>query len=238
MHIFYTPDISRVCEMPEEESLHCAKVLRLVAGDQVRLTDGKGHSYLAEITSPHPKRCAFSIISSIVDDQSRDFALHIAIAPTKNLDRIEWFSEKATEIGLDGLAFLKCRFSERKDIKEERVQKILVSAMKQSLKSTLPQLTAMTPFMAYIQNPFRGQRFIAHCYDDIPRQPLSAAYQSSANALILIGPEGDFSRDEVEAAIAAGFISVSLGKSRLRTETAALVACQTIHLMNEISANK
>jgi len=238
MHIFYTPDIDRVHEMPEEESLHCAKVLRLAAGEQVRLTDGKGHSYLAQITTSHPKRCAFSILSPVKDHQIRDYGLHIAIAPTKNLDRIEWFAEKATEMGIDGLTFLKCRFSERKELKEERIHKILVSAMKQSLKSTLPLLTGMTSFADFIRLPFPGEKYIAHCYDEIPRTPLSLSYTSRQNALVLIGPEGDFSNEEVKAAIDAGFVSVSLGKSRLRTETAALVACQTIHLINEIGAAK
>ena len=154
------------------------------------------------------------------------------MAPTKNMDRTEWFAEKATEIGFDELTFLNCRFSERKVIKTERISKILVSAIKQSLKARLPQLNEMTDFNKFITQPFSGQKFIAHCYEG-EKQLLKDIVHSGEDALVLIGPEGDFSEEEVRKAEENGFISISLGKSRLRTETAALVACHILNLQNQ-----
>ena len=158
--------------------------------------------------------------------------LHIAMAPTKNMDRTEWFAEKATEIGFDELTFLNCRFSERKVIKTERIEKILISAVKQSLKATLPILNEMIDFNKFMNKDFKGQKFIAHCYEG-EKPLLKDVLHKGEDALVLIGPEGDFSPEEVEKAIAKGFTPVSLGKSRLRTETAALVACHTLNLLNQ-----
>ena len=157
----------------------------------------------------------------------------MAVAPTKNMDRIEWFAEKATEIGIDALTLLRCRYSERKEVKTERVQKILVSAMKQSLKATLPELTPMTDFKQFVSLPFDGQKFIAYCGEAQDKKILKQLYRPGTNALILIGPEGDFSEEEVALAFENGFLPVSLGESRLRTETAALTACHTIHVLNQ-----
>ena len=168
------------------------------------------------------------ILETLVPEPLWRGHLHLAMAPTKNMDRIEWFAEKATEIGFDELTFLDCRFSERRVVKTERVEKILVSAMKQSLKPTLPVLNGMTPFDKFIAMPFGGQKFIAHCYEG-DKEPLMQALQPDEDALVLIGPEGDFSPEEVQKAVANGFRPITLGKSRLRTETAALVA---VHMMN------
>jgi len=232
MHIFYTPDIETTKELPAEEVQHCIRVLRLNEGDEISLADGKGNFYKAEITLISGKKCFFDIKETIHQEPLRAYRLHIAMAPTKNMDRTEWFAEKATEIGFDQLTFLNCRNSERKVIKAERIEKILISAIKQSMNAILPQLTEMTDFGKFINTDFAGQKFIAHCYDGEKRS-LKEALQPGEDALVLIGPEGDFSPDEVEKAINKGFIPVSLGNSRLRTETAALVACHTINLVNQ-----
>lgn len=231
MHVFYTPDIQTKTELPEEEAQHCIRVLRLTAGDEITLTDGKGNFYRAEISAATNKRCLVNIIETIYQEPLWPCHLHIAVAPTKNMDRNEWFAEKATEIGFDELTFLNCRFSERKVIKTERIEKILVSAIKQSLKARLPVLNEMTDFDKFISRDFKGQKFIAHCYEG-EKPLLRDVLQKGEDALVLIGPEGDFSEEEVKKAIEKGFIPISLGKSRLRTETAALVACHTMNLMN------
>lgn len=232
MHVFYTPDIQVSNELPEEEAQHCTRVLRLNIGDEITLTDGKGNFYQAEITAATNKRCQVAIKETRYQEPLWPCHLHIAMAPTKNMDRNEWFAEKATEIGLDELTFLNCRFSERKVIKTERISKILVSAIKQSLKTRLPKLNEMTDFHTFIQQDFKGQKFIAHCYEGEKKQ-LKEALTPGEDALVLIGPEGDFSEEEVQKAIEHGFVPISLGKSRLRTETAALVACHTLNLMNQ-----
>lgn len=232
MHLFYTPDILTHPELPSEEAQHCIRVLRLSQGDEITLTDGKGCFYKAEITAVSGKRCMVAITETITQERLWPCHLHIAVAPTKNMDRNEWFAEKATEIGVDEFTFLNCRFSERKVIKTERIEKILVSAMKQSLKARLPKLNEMLSFDTFIQQDFKGQKFIAHCYEG-EKPLLKDMVRKGEDALVLIGPEGDFSREEVEKAIAKGFIPISLGKSRLRTETAALVACCTLSQANQ-----
>jgi 16S rRNA (uracil1498-N3)-methyltransferase len=234
MHIFYTPDILTNLEMPEDESLHCVKVLRLVAGDEIQLIDGKGLFIRAKIVNAHPKRCSVEIVERWEDDSKRDFGIHIAIAPTKNMDRIEWFAEKATEIGVDNITFLRCRYSERKELKEERIHKILVSAMKQSQKATLPKLKGLTDFSDFVKEPFMGKKYIAHCYSKHERTLLTDDYKKGESLLVLIGPEGDFSEEEVAMAVLNGFVPISLGNSRLRTETAAFVACCTPHVINSL----
>lgn len=229
MHVFYTPDIQTSTELPEEEAQHCVRVLRLTAGDEISLTDGKGNFYRAEISVATHKRCLVNIKETIYQEPLWDGHLHIAMAPTKNMDRNEWFAEKATEIGFDELTFLNCRFSERKVIKTERIEKILVSAIKQSLKARLPRLNEMTDFCTFIEKDFEGQKFIAHCYEG-EKPLLKDVLTKGEDALVLIGPEGDFSEEEVKKAIEKGFVPISLGKSRLRTETAALVACHTMNM--------
>jgi len=233
MHIFYTPDLlGNTYLLDESESKHCARVLRLQQGDEIILVDGKGGLFTAEITDSNPKRCAVKVIKSDLNVGVKDYHIHIAIAPTKNIERIEWFLEKATEVGIDQITPLNCRFSERKEIKNDRLEKVMISAMKQSLKARLPILNQLTKFKDFIAQPFNGQKFIAHC-DDQHRDLLKKMIAPNQNYLILIGPEGDFSAEEIEQAIKAGFHPVSLGNSRLRTETAGLVACHTLNLMNE-----
>lgn len=231
MHLFYTPHISTLSELPQEEAQHCLRVLRLSVSDEIMLTDGKGYFYKAEITGINGKHCMVEVTEQIYQEPVRPCRLHIAVAPTKNMDRNEWLAEKATEIGFDELTFLNCRYSERKLIKTERIEKILVSAMKQSLKAHLPKLNGMTGFEAFVRQDFPGRKFIAHCYEG-EKPLLQNIAQKGEDTLVMIGPEGDFSTDEVEAAIAGGFTPVSLGHSRLRTETAALVACCTLNQVN------
>lgn len=233
MHVFYTPDIQTRAELPEEEAQHCVRVLRLSTGAPVTLTDGKGNFYRAEINAAGNKRCTVNILETIPQEPLWTGHLHIAMAPTKNMDRTEWFAEKATEIGFDELTFLNCRFSERKVIKTERISKILISAIKQSLKARLPKLNEMTDFNKFITQPFEGQKFIAHCYEG-DKPWLKEVIRKGEDALVLIGPEGDFSEEEVRKALENGFTPISLGKSRLRTETAALVACHLLNLQNQL----
>lgn len=228
MHLFYTPNIALSNELPEEEAAHAMRVLRLQTGDEVCLTDGKGAFFQARITECNRKRCLVEVIRRQEQPPLWQGHLHLAMGPTKNMDRTEWLAEKATEIGLDELSFLNCQWSERRVIKGERIEKILVSAMKQSLKARLPQLNEMTDFMSFVKRPFKGQKFIAHCHEG-EKVPLRTAIRGDEDNLVLIGPEGDFSPEEVAEAVKQGFVPITLGRSRLRTETAALVA---VYLMN------
>lgn len=229
--IFFAPDILSDQTLPQEESAHCIRVLRKKEGDTIYIADGKGHFFDAEIIEAHQKHCVVNIINTIDEPKPWSNNLHIAFAPTKNMDRVEWFAEKATEIGIDRFSPLLCRYSERKEIKLPRIEKILISAMKQSQKSFVPELDEMTAFADFIRQPFDGQKFIAHCYPQ-EKKLLKEAYTHGGNVLILIGPEGDFSEKEVQLALDNGFEPISLGNSRLRTETAALVACNTIQVIN------
>lgn len=232
MHVFYTPNITSNPELPEEEAAHCLRVLRLKTGDKVMLTDGQGYFYRAVISEATGKHCRVRVTETLPQTKGWNGWLHVALAPTKNMDRTEWFAEKATEIGLDELTFLNCRYSERRVIKSERIAKILVSAAKQSLKATLPILNEMTDFSRFIAHDFSGQKFIAHCHAGA-KPLLKDALIPNQDALVLIGPEGDFSVEEVAEAVTAGFQPVSLGHSRLRTETAALVAVHTLNLLKQ-----
>lgn len=234
MALFYVPDIAEGWELPEEEAAHCLRVLRLSAGDELEITDGKGNLYKAEIASIQGKHCYVQAREVLSVPKSWRGNIHIAIAPTKNIDRIEWLAEKATEIGLDALTFLNCRFSERKVVKTDRIERIVVSAMKQSLKYTKPVVGAMVDFKQFVAEHREGAKYIAHCYDDSERVLLKDVLREGEDATVLIGPEGDFSPQEVEFAVKAGYIPVSLGSSRLRTETAGLAACHTFILKNEI----
>lgn len=232
MSLFYVPNLATEHVLPEEESLHAVKVLRLKVGDELVVVDGVGGYHIAKITLPHPKRCAFELIESQFEFGKRDYKLHIAIAPTKNMDRLEWFVEKATEIGIDEITPIICRFSERKMVKAERLEKIIVSAAKQSVKAYFPKLNPQCTFDELIKNHQATQKFIAHCYNSEKRQ-LKTEIVPAKDMLVLIGPEGDFSKEEVDKAINNGFLPVSLGESRLRTETAGVVACHTVSLMNQ-----
>ena len=243
VRFFYVPNASSVNELPEEEAQHAVRVLRMEMGDEMMLMDGEGIFYRAIVTEATKKRCLYRIEETLPQERQWQSHLHLAMAPTKNMDRTEWFAEKATEIGFDELTFLRCRWSERTVIKTERVEKILVSAMKQSHKAWKPLLNEMVDFKAFLQeikerenrNGKVMQKFICHCYEEEglgEKVALKDALKSGEDVLVMVGPEGDFSIDEVKMAEANGFQSVSLGKSRLRTETAALVA---VHLMNLIN---
>ena len=233
MHLFYTPDLKDDnYRLSEEESKHCVRVLRQTEGDTLFLVDGKGLFCEAVILVAHPKGCELKVVNRQSGYGKRDFKLIMGVSPTKNIDRYEWFLEKATEIGIDSVIPVIGRYSERKEIKPERLEKVMVSAIKQSIKAYLPRLEPLQSFKTTIKIPFEGQRFIAHCNAG-EKILLRDAIKKGADVMILIGPEGDFSVEEVDAAISEGFIPVSLGEARLRTETAALVACHTIHLINQ-----
>jgi 16S rRNA (uracil1498-N3)-methyltransferase len=232
MHLFYSPvPVQEVNILGEEESWHCTRVLRLAAGGIIHLTDGIGNLYECQILNADPKRCIVKVVSSTKEYLKRTNYLHIGIAPTKSIDRFEWFLEKATEIGIDEITPILCAHSERVRLKTDRMQKILVSAMKQSLKAYLPKLNEPFELKKFIIKHFPGQKFIGYC-ESGKEDELQRIYQKGQNALILIGPEGDFSSDEIDLAKKEEFIPISLGKSRLRTETAGIVACHTILLMN------
>lgn len=233
MALFYVPDIAERWELSEEEAAHALRVLRLNVGDRLEITDGKGKIYRTTIASIVGKHCYVESCEPFEMRKKWQGSVHIAIAPTKNMDRIEWFAEKATEVGVDTITFLNCRFSERKVVKTERVERIVVSAMKQSLKYSKPVVDEMVDFKKFIAAERPGAKFIAHCYDS-ERVLLKDVLVPGEDATVLIGPEGDFSPEEVEMAVKAGYRPVSLGSSRLRTETAALVACHTFILKNEI----
>ena len=233
MALFYVPDIAVSWELSEEEAAHALRVLRLTVGSELEITDGCGNLYVTEVASIAGKHCYLEIVEKITPAKGWRGHLHLAIAPTKNMDRIEWLIEKATEIGIDEITFLNCRFSERKVVKTDRIERIVVSGMKQSLKPLKPIVNEMVDFKKFIAATRDGARFIAHCYDG-DRKLLKEQLLQGVDATILIGPEGDFSPEEVETAIAAGFVPVSLGNSRLRTETAGLVACHTFNLINEL----
>lgn len=224
---FYVPCASAVTELPKDEAQHAARVLRMQPGDEIMLMDGKGGYYRAILTVVSNHRCMYDIIDYIPQEPQWKRHLHLAIAPTKLMDRMEWMIEKATEIGIDEMTFLDCRFSERSVIKLPRLEKIVVSAVKQSHKAWMPVLNDMTAFRKFIDTPRQGAKFIAHCYDEVERTYLFdeiGALADDEDLTVLIGPEGDFSIDEVRYAVTAGYKSIHLGKSRLRTETAGLSA--------------
>jgi len=233
MQIFYIPDVygSKISLTPEE-SKHAVRVLRLSNGDPIHIVDGKGGFYHAQIHEAHPKKCTISIVKSHKEFGKKDFHLHVAIAPTKNIDRFEWFLEKATEIGIDEVTPIRSEHSERKIIKPERLQKILIAAMKQSVKSYLPKLNPIATYEAFIEGNLAAQKFIAHCNAG-EKEHLKTQVRRGENAVVLIGPEGDFSPAEVDLARSKGFQEISLGNSRLRTETAGIVATHIIALANE-----
>ncbi|MDE6627807.1 MAG: 16S rRNA (uracil(1498)-N(3))-methyltransferase [Muribaculaceae bacterium] len=233
---FYAPDIKETLTLPESDSQHCVRVLRKAEGDLIETIDGRGHRYSCRITDAHPKRTRVEILSCTPLPNFWEGKITIGVAPTKHLDRMEWMAEKLTEIGVDTITPLLCRFSERKEIKTERLEKIVVSAMKQSLKGVCPAVEPMTKFREFIARTASvPQRFIAHCDPDKPRRLLAREYRPGLDTAIIIGPEGDFSPEEVDLALESGFIPVSLGEARLRTETAAVVACDTCHTVSQLA---
>ncbi|SDR97770.1 16S rRNA (uracil1498-N3)-methyltransferase [Mucilaginibacter mallensis] len=234
MHLFYTPDIEPSHPqyfLSEEESKHAVRVLRLNVGDKVQLIDGRGGLYTAEIKDAHPKRTILQITDVVTGFNKRNHYLHIAIAPTKNIERLEWFLEKATEIGIDEISLIICQRSERKEAKVDRLNKIITSAIKQSLKAYHPILNEPEPLSKLLSRSFDGQKFIAHC-EESDKSNLKQDISLNGKYLILIGPEGDFSPKEIEDALHNDFKAITLGQSRLRTETAALEACFEVNFLN------
>lgn len=229
--LFYSPDIINNPQLPEYESQHCVKVLRMRTGDKLTVTDGKGYFYNCVLVQADSKHCTVSVIDRYEVSTGRNYKLQIAFSPTKQMDRNEWFVEKATEIGIDKFTLIHSFNSERKDIKTERLKRVAIAALKQSQQSVLPEIEEQVSFNEFISGSFNKKKYIAHCYDK-PKTPLAQQYKKGEDALIVIGPEGDFSEDEVDNAINNGFEPISLGNTRLRTETACLVAMHTIHVIN------
>ena len=233
IRFFYVPSAATLTEMPMDEALHALRVLRLKSGDEMYLMDGEGNFYRAEVTIAATKRCMYEIKEVLPQEKGCIGNVHIAIAPTKMMDRVEWFCEKATEVGIDEITFLNCKQSERKVMRTVRLDKIVVAAVKQSRKPWKPTLDGMMAFRNFVDAASAGNRFIAHCYEEIPRTYLFDELRHANlqdGTTVLIGPEGDFSMAEVEYAMGKGFVSVHLGESRLRTETAAVVATTMVHL--------
>lgn len=231
---FFVPDAAHQTELPADEAMHALRVLRLKGGDEIFLMDGVGNYYRAQVTLAATHHCYYEILEHLPQEPEWTGHLHLAIAPTKMMERMEWFAEKATEIGVDEISFLNCKFSERRLLKMPRMEKIVISAVKQSHKAWNPVLHEMMPFKDFIRQPREGRKFIAHCYDQIPRTYLFDELRQSVASeelTVMIGPEGDFSLDEVQDAIAAGYQSVHLGTSRLRTETAGLSAVMMMRLV-------
>jgi 16S rRNA (uracil1498-N3)-methyltransferase len=234
MQIFYAPDItSDNYILNENESKHCIRVLRMTKGTVVRLIDGKGNLYEGIISSPDSKKCIIDITGIIKDFEKRNYRLHIAISPLKNPERFEWFIEKSVEIGLDEVTPLICRNTEKQVIKSERVNNLIISAMKQSIKATKTVLNKPCHINDFLSRDFKENRLIAHCNDTFNRSKISEVYSKNENVLILIGPEGDFSDEEIISAVEKNFIPVHLGHSRLRTETAGVAACHSIYFINQ-----
>ena len=272
---FYVPDAANQLELPAEEATHALRVLRLKGGDEIFLMDGEGSFFRAEVTAASSKRCLYEIKEEMPQQRAWKGHIHLAIAPTKMMERIEWMAEKATEIGFDELSFLNCQFSERKVVKTPRIDKIVISAVKQSHKAWKPVVNELVSFKEFIQTPRPGRKFICHCYEEVEKKDFfteisgilneahapaatessnadvaTAATESSnadvataaaesptadaADITVLVGPEGDFSIDEVRLALENGYESVSLGTSRLRTETAGLVAVHMAHIARRL----
>lgn len=230
---FYVPDAASATELPADEASHAVRVLRMKPGDGMVLMDGVGTFFKAEVAVASPHHCVYRVVEEMPQLPQWHGRYHIAIAPTKLMDRTEWMLEKVTEIGVDEVSLLNCGNSERRVAKPARLEKILVSAMKQSRKAWKPVLNDMAAFRKFVSEPRGGMKFIAHCYEEIPRTYLYdelCGRDVSEAVTVLIGPEGDFTPDEVRMAVDAGYVSVHLGQSRLRTETAAMVAVMMMHL--------
>ena len=230
---FYVPDAASTNELPAEEAAHASRVLRLESGDEVFLIDGTGCFFKAQLTLVTKGRCLYDIVERLPQEKRWNGRIAVAMAPTKVIDRVEWTLEKATEIGIDEFSLLNCAFSERRNVKLERLDKIVVAAVKQSRKAWKPLLNDLQPFEGFVNRPRKGAKYIAHCYAEIDKKDLYGELlqlNGDEEVTILIGPEGDFSIDEVRLAMSKGYVPVSLGQSRLRTETAALAATMIAQL--------
>lgn len=233
---FYSPGLPNDLILPENDSQHCCRVLRHAVGDTIEVVDGRGHLYKCIIVDSHPKRTAVEIIETIDCQPCWPNNITIAVAPTKLMDRMEWLVEKLTEIGVNRIVPILCEHSERKEIKTERLEKISISAMKQSLKTVLPIIDEMTPLNIFLRSiTSDSQKFVGYCDETTERVLLAKALTPKTDVVMLIGPEGDFSPQEICKILDAGFIPVTLGENRLRTETAALMACETVHVVNMIN---
>ncbi|UOG72930.1 16S rRNA (uracil(1498)-N(3))-methyltransferase [Hymenobacter tibetensis] len=231
-HTFYAPDLAGTTyTLPEDESKHAVRVLRLTTGETVELVNGRGGVFRAEVEAADAKRCRLRVVEG-QQVPRRSYFVHVAVAPTKNLDRMEWLVEKATEIGVDRLSFLRCARSERRELKLDRLHKIAVSALKQSGQAWLPEMDELADFAAFLPTVAGDTTFIAHL-EEGERTPLARVAAAASGCCVLIGPEGDFTPQEIEAAFARGIRPVTLGASRLRTETAALAAVHTVHVVRE-----
>lgn len=232
---FYAPEVESTGLLPESDSAHCCRVLRMKEGDSVWVVDGKGYRYHCKIVDAHPKRTAVEIVEKVAQPNHWSYPVVLAVAPTKLSDRIEWMLEKVVEIGIDKVVLLRCRHSERKVMKRERLEKVMISAMKQSLKGVLPVIEEMTDFNDFVRNVDDSyQKFFGYCDAAFPRKEFAREYQPGKGVVIMIGPEGDFSPEEVSLAVENGFIPVTFGESRLRTETAALFGVTAVHVINQL----
>lgn len=234
---FYAPDIEQTLTLPESDSGHCARVLRLREGDEIFVVDGRGTRFRCAITCAHHKHTTVEILDRESLPSHWSGKITVAVSPPKSIDRLEWFAEKATEMGIDRIVLLRCARSERKDVRVDRIEKILVSAMKQSLKGVLPELVGMTPISEFLRQS-SGARFMGYCDKDTPRRLFVDELRPADDVTVMIGPEGDFTPDEVSEAVNSGFLPVTFGASRLRTETAALFAVAAFHVVNQISNSK
>lgn len=236
MQLFYAPEITLPrYTLPEEESKHCIRVLRMVEGDELHLTDGQGTMHRCKVVDANAKRCTVEVVESIAEYEKLPYRLTMAVAPTKNIDRFEWFLEKATEVGIAEVYPIECSHSERRHIKSEREEKVITAAVKQSLKAYHPTLHELTPVKQLMAMPFDGDKYIAHCDQSFGEKPyLGKIAKKERDTLILIGPEGDFSPEEINFALQNGFKPISLGKQRLRTETAAVVSTVIISTINSL----
>jgi 16S rRNA (uracil1498-N3)-methyltransferase len=231
VNLFYQPQIAEgVLTLDPEEARHCVRVLRKKAGDVISLTDGNGNFFQARLTQVDARACAFEIIETQTIPL-KNYRIHIGISPTKNADRIEWFVEKCVEFGVDEITLLDCDHTERSFIKTDRLSKVAVSAMKQSLKATLPKINGLTPFKTFVQEQTETEKFIAFVDFSNPEH-LKDLAKPQQSYLLLIGPEGDFSSQELALALKQNFTKVSLGSSRLRTETAGMAGCHILNLVN------
>lgn len=228
---FYSPQIESLAELPEQESTHCCRVLRMKAGDVINVVDGNGHEFVCEISDPHPRHTSLNIIEVHDEPLHWNPYITLAVAPTKNIDRMEWLAEKAVEIGVNRLVFVECEHNVRRVVKRERIEKILISAMKQSLKSTLPLFDEMMPLETFLKEDKSAMKFMGYCNPEIERRDFANVYDGVSDVSILIGPEGDFSTSEVELAINSGVCPVTFGNTRLRTETAGLYALCATHTL-------
>jgi 16S rRNA (uracil1498-N3)-methyltransferase len=234
MQVFYAPDIKgEYYTLDEKESKHTVRVLRMGKGSEIRLIDGKGNLYEGIISVPDQRACKIKVLNITEGFEKRDYRLHIAISPLKNPERFEWFLEKSVEIGVDEITLLVCRNTEKPGLKPERLNNIIISAMKQSLKASSTKLNAACEFKDFISASHTGTLMICHCNDDDERKGIGEVYLKGKDAVILIGPEGDFSEEEIGNAVNHGYIPVHLGTSRLRTETAGVAACHSIYFINQ-----